>query len=296
MTEPLSPDHVFDFSEDDPAHDLEDPNMNVEEEHEEDTKEEPKEDPEEDPKEEPEEEPEGGPEEVTGFSFALKLPVKCPKSSSDSESPDKTLWMPPPCSTFEERSSRTRQSEDAATHTGIDRLSRLMDAYDVDMGFIKRYDTRTTDHILSLEEDNRRLRRGVDSLEVSSTLAAMCRDRIEREFASLRAWVTERLGEGTMEARPVEAIIECKRSKTNPDNTGGTRPTNDGGVIALEVHGCSYKTFLNYKPHSFNGTEGVVGLSRWFKKMESMFEISKCAEEDKVKFTACSLEGHALTW
>ncbi|GKB16774.1 hypothetical protein Tco_0850697 [Tanacetum coccineum] len=177
MTEPLSPDHVFDFSEDDPAHDLEDPNMNVEEEHEEDTKEEPKEDLEEDPKEEPEEEPEGGPEEVTGVSHLTPPPLS--ESSSDSKSADKTLWMPPPCSTFEERSSRTRQSEDAATHTGIDRLSRLMDAYDVDMGFIKRYDTRTTDHILSLEEDNRRLRRGVDSLEVSSTLAALCGECID---------------------------------------------------------------------------------------------------------------------
>ncbi|GKB50979.1 putative reverse transcriptase domain-containing protein [Tanacetum coccineum] len=28
-------------------------------------------------------------------------------------------------------------------------------------------------------------------------------------------------------------------------------------------------------------TEGVVGLSRWFEKMKSVFEISKCAEEDK---------------
>ncbi|GKB54858.1 hypothetical protein Tco_0905611, partial [Tanacetum coccineum] len=192
------------FLEDDTAHDLEDLNMNVEEEHEEDPEEEPKEDPEEDSEEEPEEEPEGGLEEVTRVSHLTPLPLS--ESSSDSESPDKTLWMPPPCSTFEERSSRTRQSEDAATRTGIDRLSRLMDAYDFDMGFIKRYDTRTTDHILSLEEDNRRLRRGVDSLEVSSTLAAMSQDRIKREFASLRAWVTERLGEGTMEARPGECI------------------------------------------------------------------------------------------
>ncbi|GJV89963.1 putative reverse transcriptase domain-containing protein [Tanacetum coccineum] len=30
--------------------------------------------------------------------------------------------------------------------------------------------------------------------------------------------------------------------------------------------------------------------------MESVFEISKCAEEDKVKFATCTLEGRALTW
>ncbi|GJR47486.1 putative reverse transcriptase domain-containing protein [Tanacetum coccineum] len=59
----------------------------------------------------------------------------------------------------------------------------------------------------------------------------------------------------------------------------------------VKTLGCSYKTFLNCKPHSFNGTEGVVGLSRWFEKMKQVFEISKCVEEDKVKFAACKFEG-----
>ncbi|GJZ81299.1 hypothetical protein Tco_0646293 [Tanacetum coccineum] len=62
------------------------------------------------------------------------------------------------------------------------------------------------------------------------------------------------------------------------------------------TYGCSYKTFLNCQPRKFNGTEGVFGLSRWFKKMDYVFEISKCAEEDKVKFVACTLKGHTLTW
>ncbi|GKD42334.1 putative reverse transcriptase domain-containing protein, partial [Tanacetum coccineum] len=60
--------------------------------------------------------------------------------------------------------------------------------------------------------------------------------------------------------------------------------------------GCSYKTFMNGKPHSFKGTEGVVGLKRWFEKMEQVFEICKCAEDDKVKFAMCTFEGRALTW
>ncbi|GJV97045.1 hypothetical protein Tco_1548622 [Tanacetum coccineum] len=44
------------------------------------------------------------------------------------------------------------------------------------------------------------------------------------------------------------------------------------------------------------GTEGVVGLKRWFEKMEQVFEICKCAEDDKVKFAMCTFEGRALTW
>ncbi|GJZ65861.1 hypothetical protein Tco_0622557 [Tanacetum coccineum] len=32
---------------------------------------------------------------------------------------------------------------------------------------------------------------------------------------------------------------------------------------------CSYSEFLKCKPLDFKGTEGVVGLTRWFEKMES---------------------------
>nr|GFB60434.1 hypothetical protein [Tanacetum cinerariifolium] len=53
---------------------------------------------------------------------------------------------------------------------------------------------------------------------------------------------------------------------------------------------------MNGKPHPFNGTEGVVGLRRWIKKIEQVFEISKCAEGDKVMFTASTVEGRALIW
>ncbi|GJW78569.1 putative reverse transcriptase domain-containing protein [Tanacetum coccineum] len=44
------------------------------------------------------------------------------------------------------------------------------------------------------------------------------------------------------------------------------------------------------------GTEGVVGLSQWIEKMESVFYISSCAVENQVKFVACTLLGAALTW
>ncbi|GKB55246.1 hypothetical protein Tco_0905999, partial [Tanacetum coccineum] len=36
--------------------------------------------------------------------------------------------------------------------------------------------------------------------------------------------------------------------------------------------------------------------ARWFKKTESVFKISECAEGKKVKFAAATLEGPALTW
>ncbi|GJY73263.1 putative reverse transcriptase domain-containing protein [Tanacetum coccineum] len=42
--------------------------------------------------------------------------------------------------------------------------------------------------------------------------------------------------------------------------------------------------------------EGVVGLTRWIEKMESVFNISGCAIENQVKFATCTLLGAALTW
>ncbi|GJQ95673.1 putative reverse transcriptase domain-containing protein [Tanacetum coccineum] len=38
------------------------------------------------------------------------------------------------------------------------------------------------------------------------------------------------------------------------------------------------------------------GLTRWFKKMESVFHISDCAESCQVKYATCTLQGEALTW
>ncbi|GKD48412.1 reverse transcriptase domain-containing protein, partial [Tanacetum coccineum] len=44
------------------------------------------------------------------------------------------------------------------------------------------------------------------------------------------------------------------------------------------------------------GTEGVVVLSQWFEKMESVFHISNCTMENQVKFATCTFLGNALTW
>ncbi|GJV74413.1 putative reverse transcriptase domain-containing protein [Tanacetum coccineum] len=46
-------------------------------------------------------------------------------------------------------------------------------------------------------------------------------------------------------------------------------------------HECTYKDFLNCQPLTFKGTEGVVVLSQWFEKTESVFHISNCAVENQ---------------
>ncbi|GJV49236.1 putative reverse transcriptase domain-containing protein [Tanacetum coccineum] len=53
---------------------------------------------------------------------------------------------------------------------------------------------------------------------------------------------------------------------------------------------------MKCQPLNFKGTEGVVGLTRWIEKMESVFNISGCAIENQVKFATYTLLGADLTW
>nr|GFA23449.1 reverse transcriptase domain-containing protein [Tanacetum cinerariifolium] len=59
---------------------------------------------------------------------------------------------------------------------------------------------------------------------------------------------------------------------------------------------CTYKDYLNCEPLKFNGTEGVIGLTRWFERTEYVSSISNCTTENQVKFASCTLIGSALTW
>nr|GFA08815.1 reverse transcriptase domain-containing protein [Tanacetum cinerariifolium] len=96
--------------------------------------------------------------------------------------------------------------------------------------------------------------------------------------------------------RVAEALAEYKtqrNSVVNGDtsNTTGTRPRT-----VRPTRECTYKDYLNCGPLKFNGTEGVIGLTRWFGRTESVSSISNCTGENQVKFASCTLIGSALTW
>ncbi|GJR92801.1 hypothetical protein Tco_0264975 [Tanacetum coccineum] len=71
------------------------------------------------------------------------------------------------------------------------------------------------------------------------------------------------------------------------------RRTNDIEGSSNDRNGCSYNTFMASNPKEFYGTEGAVGLLLWFKSVESNLSITKCAEGNKVDYTACLLQGLA---
>ncbi|GJV34959.1 putative reverse transcriptase domain-containing protein [Tanacetum coccineum] len=59
---------------------------------------------------------------------------------------------------------------------------------------------------------------------------------------------------------------------------------------------CTYPDFMKCKPLYFKGTEGVIELTQWFERMETVFRISNCSVENQIKFATCTLLGSALTW
>ncbi|GJY69816.1 putative reverse transcriptase domain-containing protein [Tanacetum coccineum] len=95
----------------------------------------------------------------------------------------------------------------------------------------------------------------------------------------------------------VDAAFAAERARqANVRNdASGSRPVR-GRYTAPVVRECTFAGFMKCNLATFRGVKGAIKLRRWFKKTESVFEISECAEGKKVKFTAATLEGPALTW
>ncbi|GKA26867.1 putative reverse transcriptase domain-containing protein [Tanacetum coccineum] len=91
-------------------------------------------------------------------------------------------------------------------------------------------------------------------------------------------------------ADSVSATLEAQAANmANTDNI--TRPRE-----AHVARKCSYKEFMSYQPINFKGTEGVVGLIRWFERTKSVFSRSNYTEDCKVKFATGTLTEETLSW
>ncbi|GKD52041.1 hypothetical protein Tco_1281017 [Tanacetum coccineum] len=89
------------------------------------------------------------------------------------------------------------------------------------------------------------------------------------------------------------AKIKANRTSRNGDDSHDSR--TGSRRIERDARECNYSDFLKCQPLNFKGTEGVVGLTQWFERMESVFHISNCAVENQIKFATCTLLGSALT-
>ncbi|GJX85041.1 putative reverse transcriptase domain-containing protein, partial [Tanacetum coccineum] len=163
--------------------------------------------------------------------------------------------------------------------------------------------------IAEVGEDNMSL--GTLKMPSTRSGASMTREEFE-ELVTRR--VAEEM-EAREAARTLEPVnengdeLECKnRGNGNGRNRGNGNGGNGGNGNRNGNHGmnyggfmpvareCTFQDFLKCKPHNFSGTEGVVGLTRWFEKMETVFNISNCPPKYQVKYATCTLQDSALTW
>nr|GEV53570.1 hypothetical protein [Tanacetum cinerariifolium] len=96
--------------------------------------------------------------------------------------------------------------------------------------------------------------------------------------------------------RDVKAIAEYETQRNSVINGDTSHTTGTGPRTVRPTRECTYKDYLNCGPLKFNSTEEIIGLTRWFKRTESVSSISNCTAENQVKFASCTLIGSALNW
>nr|GEU79086.1 reverse transcriptase domain-containing protein [Tanacetum cinerariifolium] len=86
---------------------------------------------------------------------------------------------------------------------------------------------------------------------------------------------------------PIDGVIVTIYNTTIPPRECNTALINRGVAAVLAERDAD---------RSRNGTEGVIGLTRWLEKMEYVFQISNCIVACQVKFASCTMQGSILTW
>ncbi|GKF11130.1 reverse transcriptase domain-containing protein, partial [Tanacetum coccineum] len=110
--------------------------------------------------------------------------------------------------------------------------------------------------------------------------------------------VTRQGENDAMTPESIQAMINRAIQRNSTHTQDDARQSSSGGLRrpVQPARICSYTDFMKCQPLNFKGTEGIIGLSQWLKKMESVFHISGCAIDNQVKFATCTLLGAALTW
>nr|GEV46287.1 hypothetical protein [Tanacetum cinerariifolium] len=104
--------------------------------------------------------------------------------------------------------------------------------------------------------------------------------RREKSARTLRIMLTPRqsLSAATIErliTQRVAEMLAAYEANQNNKNRDGKPNVNAERVVPI-TRECTYQDFLKCQPINFKGTEGVVRLTRWIEKMETVFHIINC--------------------
>nr|GEV97006.1 hypothetical protein [Tanacetum cinerariifolium] len=74
-----------------------------------------------------------------------------------------------------------------------------------------------------------------------------------------------------MTSKSVQSMIDQALLQNSTNEDGSHSSDGDNRRNVQTARHCFYADFMKCQPLNFKGTEGVVGLTRWIKKMESVF-------------------------
>nr|GEW82016.1 hypothetical protein [Tanacetum cinerariifolium] len=98
--------------------------------------------------------------------------------------------------------------------------------------------------------------------------------------------ITRQGSNKAMTLESIQAMID-REIQRNCTHTQDDASQNLGGGPRRPVQParvCSYTDFRKCQPLNFKGAEGIVDLSHWVEKMESVFHISGCTVENQETF------------
>nr|GEV02531.1 hypothetical protein [Tanacetum cinerariifolium] len=198
--------------------------------------------------------------------------------------------------------TRVTELAELHEHDTQDLYALLEDAQDSRTRISQRVAMQQTEIVDLQETDRRRQAHMAETLRVMGDMRREMGD-IQAEL-QIMAPVT-RQGPSTlpnntnannMTPKSVQAMIDqaLLRNSTNGDGSHSLHEDNQRNMQTARP--CFYANFMKCQPLTFRGTEGMVGLTQWIEKMESVFQISGCAVKNQVKFATCTLLDAALTW
>nr|GEZ75022.1 hypothetical protein [Tanacetum cinerariifolium] len=96
----------------------------------------------------------------------------------------------------------------------------------------------------------------------------------------------------------IDQCVNTALAARDANQTGDDSHTSETGVRRTErvTREYTYQDFMKSQPLYFKGTEGVVELTQWFERMETVFRISNCLAENQIMFATFTLLAGALTW
>nr|GEV17083.1 putative reverse transcriptase domain-containing protein [Tanacetum cinerariifolium] len=104
-----------------------------------------------------------------------------------------------------------------------------------------------------------------------------------RDSRTIIMHVTRQGTNDAMTPESIQAMIDRAIQRNSTHTQDDASQSSGGGLIRLvqPARVCSYTNFMKCQPLNFKGTEGIVGLSQWLEKMESVFHISGYAIDNQ---------------